>query len=154
VVVSTIQDDHRVVRFCKRKHVVRKDGVMVGVHPDFFNRRPPKPPATTPEKYLSALYFEMAGADDTARWIACRAAVPLANTTKHDALVLLHVGRIKAQGAKRKVKLRVTWEHKPAVPLKAAIHGVPYPPDEELCGLLKDLAVIEMQSMIVPAVAP
>ena len=56
----------------------------------------------------------------------------------------LNAGRIKEQGTKRSIKLRVTHERTKASPSYAAIRGVPIKPDDELCALLALVAVVEI----------
>jgi hypothetical protein len=141
--VANIGNDHHIVRHCKNKLLIRKDGEAVGVFPELFHLRPPTnefPQETT----LSAVYFEFFDGDHKMK--SCHSSIAVALTPKpKDALVRLNVGLIKDQGEKRSRQLRVTHEpDEPASPAYSVVRGIPVIPDDELNGLLATLAIIEI----------
>ena len=144
--VKPIPDDHHVVRHCRRRHVRRRRGdrTPIGVFPDFFHLRDANPPVRLqPEKYLSAVYFEVSGASDQARWLNSKAS--LFKAGKGEAYARLNAGRMKAQGVKVNIPLRVTHEPTATTPNYATIRGLPSKPDGRLTNLLASLSVVEMQ---------
>jgi hypothetical protein len=118
----------------------------IGVFPDFFQLR--EATMSRPrETYLSAVYFEISGLNDQKRWSGC--AANLFKLANGEAYVRLNAGLIRAQGAKRDTRLRVTHEPKKAVANYAAIRGINFTPDNQLNELLAALAVVEIVDRIV-----
>jgi hypothetical protein len=143
--VSNINNNHHIVRHCKNKLLIRKDGEAVGVFPELFHLRPPAndfPQETT----LSAVYFEFFDGDHNLKMKSCHSSIAIGLAPKpKDALVRLNVGLIKDQGEKRSRQLRVTHEpDEPASPAYSVVRGIPVIPDDELNGLLATLAIIEI----------
>jgi hypothetical protein len=139
--VTPINDDHHVVRHCKKKLTIRDQGVIIGVFPEAFQLRPATA-TREQETYLSAVYFEYFAGDDTAKLKACCAAITM-ELLPRDCLMKLCVGTIKEQGRKRKMALRVTHEPYDQNPAYSAIRGLPLKGDDELANLLATVAVLE-----------
>lgn len=138
-----IDSDHHVVRHCKRRLSIRKDGHVVGVHPEFFWLRPAKD-GRQAETYLSAVYFEFFdGQDDQLQ--KCADAMPVV-VNKGEAVVKLNAGAMRSHGQSANRPLRIVHEasHQ-TVPSKARILGLPVPPlspDEALCAALTGADVV------------
>jgi hypothetical protein len=143
--VANIDSDHHVVRHCKNKLLIRRDGEAVGVFPELFHLRSPRadfPQETT----LSAVYFEFFDGDKQSRMRSCHSSISVGLTPKpKDGLVRLNVGLVKDQGEKRSRQLRVTHEpDEPISPAYSVIRGIPITPDDELNLLLATLAIVEI----------
>jgi hypothetical protein len=140
---ENIPDEHHVVRHCKNRLLKRRrDRRVYGVQPGLFHLRPPAAERDQ-EKYLSASYYEFFAGNAASKLRACCKAIPF-SPKKSDGMVRLNVGKVKEQGSKRSIKLRVTHEGKKASPSYSAIRGVPFKPDHQLCALLAYLAVVEI----------
>jgi hypothetical protein len=61
-----------------------------------------------------------------------------------DVLIRMNAGLTREQGQERSIPLRVTHKSEKNCLAYAAIHGLPPTADDELCGLLKSLAIIEI----------
>jgi hypothetical protein len=144
--VTNIPDEHHIVRHCKNKLIIRKDGKIEGVHPEAFDLRPATATRAR-ETYLSALYFEHFSADHLARMKACCEALPLVPKNR-DGLMRLQVKSIKEQCMKKMVAIRVTHEPKKHCTGYAAIRGLPLDNDRELAELLATVALLEIVEVI------
>ena len=118
------------------------DDEPYGVFPELFHLRAAteKFPA---DKSLSGAYFEFFSGDSRSRMIGCKEAMPL-EMRKRDCLARLNAGKIREQGIKVSIQLRVLHEYSVECPAYAGIHGVPKKPNEELCGMLASLALVEL----------
>lgn len=140
--VVKIPDEHHVVRYCKKRLLIRDEGEIIGVFPELFHLRPASP-TREQEKYLSAVYYEYFNGSSALQMAKCRDALPLTPKPK-DALVRLSALSVREQGKKRKLSLRVTHEAKRRAAAYAAIRGIPIVPDQQLSGLLANFAVVEV----------
>jgi hypothetical protein len=110
-------------------------------YPEAFHLRPAT--AIMPEeKTLSGVYYEWFDGTEHEK---IKASCHFIHVTikRKDALLRLNSGLIRQQGTVRSVRLRVTHEPDKECPPYAAVHGMPRPPDDELCALLASLSVIE-----------
>jgi hypothetical protein len=141
--VINIDGDHHIVRFCKKRLLIRSADVIIGVYPELFHLRPPSmehPQETT----LSAVYYEFFNGSPQTKMKNCCKAISVSLTPKpKDGLARLNVGLIKEQGTKRSRPLRVTHEQEDDSPAYSVIRGIPIVPDDELNFLLATVAVIE-----------
>jgi hypothetical protein len=141
--VVNIHNDHHVVRFCKKKLLIRNEDTITGVYPELFHLRPPSKEFSQ-ETTLSALYYEFFDGSPQMKMKACCDAISVSLTPKpKDGLVRLNVGLVKEQGSKRCRPLRVTHEEEDSSPAYSVIRGIPIAPDDELNLLLATVAVIE-----------
>jgi hypothetical protein len=143
---SNIQDDHHFVKYCKRKVLIRENDVIIGIHPEAFELRPPAPPQfPKPETTLSGVYYEHYDGTDDEKIQACFHFIDM-DMKKVDALAKMRVNLIKEQGAKRSRSLRVRHEPFTECLGYSELHGLPKwsDTDRELCSLLARLSVIEI----------
>jgi len=145
--VVSIEGGHHIVRFCKKKLLIRSADEIIGVYPELFHLRPPSnehPQETT----LSAVYYEFFSGSPQTKMKNCCEAISVSLTPKpKDGLVRLNVGLIREQGTKRSRPLRVTHEEEDDSPAYSVIRGIPIVPDDELNLLLATVAVIETVSV-------
>jgi hypothetical protein len=108
--VVSIDINHHIVRFCKKRLLIRDGDRIIGVHPELFHLRPPS--ETEPqETTLSAVYYEFFNGTPVERMKKCHESICVSLTSKpKDGLARLNVGLIKEQGLKRSRSLRVTHE--------------------------------------------
>lgn len=139
--VKSIDDEHHVVRHCKKRLLIREAGKIVSVYPEAFHLRPATE-GFAKEDSLSVIYYEFFDGAAEVRMKECCAALTLEVRPK-DGLIRLNVGLIKEQGRKRERRLRVTHEPEPTCPAYAAIRGLPEKPDDELATLIANLAIVE-----------
>jgi len=140
--VTNIRDNHHFVKHCKNKQVIRENGIIISVYPEAFELRPPSAEFGQ-EKTLSGVYYEFFDGDAAQKICASCHFIQISMKPK-DVLVRMNAGLIKEQGRKRSIPLRVTHEPEIDCLAYAAIHGMPVKADDELCGLLKSLAVLEI----------
>jgi hypothetical protein len=138
--VTKIPDEDHIVRHCKHSQYFIHNG-KIRPHPEAFHLR--QASATLgAEKELSGVHYEwFEGTQDEKMSASCHFI--RVSMKRKDALLRLNSGLIKKQGAERSIKLRVTHEPDDECPPYAAIHGLPAPPDDTLCGLLASLSVID-----------
>jgi hypothetical protein len=101
---SPIADDHHLVRHCKKKFLIWKDGQFVGVQPEALALRPPSQDRKQ-ETYLSAVHYEHFDGNHLARMKACREATPL-TPKADDRLLLMNAGLLKKHGTYDQYKVR------------------------------------------------
>lgn len=133
--------DHHFVKHCKKRELIRENGVIVGVYPAAFYLRP-KDAKNPEEKWLSGQYFEYYDGDEQEKLCACCHFI-LMEMKKNDAVCRMPVGPIKDAGNKRGRSLRVLHQGDADSPGYAGLHGLPKAsdqPDDELLSLLATLA--------------
>jgi hypothetical protein len=136
--------EHHFIKHCKKRELIRENGVIVGVFPAAFYLRP-KDANYPEEKWLSGQYFEFYDGTEQEKLCACCHFIPL-EMKKHDALCRLKIGEIKEAGVKRGKSLRVFHQGEDDSPGYAALHGLPKasdPVDDELLSLLSTLAALD-----------
>jgi hypothetical protein len=140
--VSNIADDHHFVKHCKNKLAIRENGKVVSVHPEAFELRAASGKYTQ-EKTLSGVYYEFCDGNSAEKLCACCHFIQIEVKPK-DVLIRMNAALIREQGKKRSRSLRVTHEPDNDCLAYAAVHGIPVIADDELNGLLKSLAVLEI----------
>ncbi|TAK09066.1 hypothetical protein EPO44_01775 [bacterium] len=138
-------DEHHVVRHCKKKFLIWKDGQVVGVQPEAFALRPASEERKQ-ETYLSAVHYEHFEGDHKAKMKACCEATPL-EPKPEDRLLLLNAGLLKRHGTYEQYKIRAL--HMPKADRKsyAGIHGLPIKTDANLNNRLLTQCVLERMSV-------
>ena len=138
-----IPDEHHIVRHCKRKFLIRENGVTVGVFPEFLYLRESVPPDGSRETYLSAFYYEFFTGSEAERMAGCASALPFG--VKPGAMIRLSAGAIRDEGKVQQVPLRVTHEiSNKTIPSKARIDGMPALPNVQLASSICANAVVEI----------
>jgi len=99
------------------------------VWPDAFLLRP-----ATKEKpeedYLSSDYFEHFSGTAEQILEQCRSACKIVNIKNDDQLAQLNVGKMKEQGDKRKLNIKVLHQGTKSRPSYAGVYGLPSPTQE------------------------
>lgn len=103
---SPMADEHHLVRHCKKKFLIWKDGKVVGVQPEAFALRPPSEERKQ-ETYLSAVHYEHFDGDHRVRMISCCEATPL-EPKPEDRLLLVNAGLLKKHGTYDRHKVRLS----------------------------------------------
>jgi len=140
--VANIPDDHHFVKHCKNKLAIRENGNVIAIHAEAFELRPPTK-SFPQEKTLSGVYYEFCDGTAGEKICACCHFIQIEVKPK-DVLIRMNAKLIREQGQKRSMPLRVTHGPEKDCLAYAAIHGLPVKPDDELNGLLKSLAVLEI----------
>ena len=142
---TNLHDDHHFVKYCKNKLLIRENDVIIGVHAEAFELRPPTPQFPKPEKTVSGVYYEHYDGTAAEKICACFHFIDM-DMKKIDALARMRVGLIKEQGKKRSRSLRVKHEPFDECLGYAALHGLPKSTDtdQELCALLARLSVVQI----------
>ncbi len=149
---SPMADDHHVVRHCKKKFLIWKDGEVVGVQPEAFELRPPTADRKQ-ETYLSTVHYEHFQGDHLARMKACCKATPL-EPKPEDRLLFINAGLLKKIGSYDRYNVRAL--HMPKADRKsyAGIHGLPIKTDVDLNNRLLTGSVLERMPVKVAMAAP
>jgi len=135
---KTIPDAHHVVRHCKKRLLIVEHGEVHGAFPEAFELRPATDKRLV-EAYLSSIYFEFYEGTDSERMKACLAALPLTPKSA-DGLMKVNAGKARAEGVRRKTKIKVSHEGKKSCPSYATIRGLPI--DNSNRELLSALALL------------
>ncbi|WP_426532631.1 hypothetical protein [Bradyrhizobium sp. McL0615] len=145
-------DEHHIVRHCKKKFLIYKDGEVVGVQPEALELRPPSPERKQ-ETYLSAVHYEHFAGDHPARMKSCCEATPL-QPKPEDRLLLINAGLLKRHGTYDRYKVRAL--HMPKADRKsyAGIHGLPTKADANLNNRLLTQCVLERMPVRVAMAGP
>jgi hypothetical protein len=142
---SPMADEHHVVRHCKKKFLIWKDGEVVGVQPEAFALRPPSKDRDQ-ETYLSAVHYEHFEGHHLARMKSCCEATPL-QPKPEDRLLLISAGLLRKHGTYDRCKVRAL--HMPKADRKsyAGIHGLPIETDADLNNRLLTQCVLERMAV-------
>jgi hypothetical protein len=134
-------DEHHLVRHCKKKFLIWKEGEVVGVQPEAFALRPPAGERKQ-ETYLSAVHYEHFDGDHSARMKGCCDATPL-EPKPEDRLLLINAGLLKKHGTYGQYKVRALLMPKADRKSYAGIHGLPFKTDADLNNRLLTQCVLE-----------
>jgi hypothetical protein len=136
-----IADEDHVVRHCKKKFLIWKDGNVVGVQPEALALRPPSQDREQ-ETYLSVVHYEHFTGDHLARMKSCCAATPL-EPKPEDRLLLINAGLLKKHGSCDRYKVRALQMPKAGRKAYSGIHGLPIKMDADLNNRLLTKCVLE-----------
>lgn len=138
---SPIADEHHIVRHCKKKFLIWKDGNVVGVQPEAFALRPPFG-GRPQETYLSAVHYEDFSGTHMERMKACCEATPL-DPKPEDRLLFINAGLLKKHGTYGHYKVRALKMPKADRKSYAGVHGLPTKTDVDLNNRLLTQCVLE-----------
>ncbi|SRR6266704_2571873 len=148
---SPIADADHIVRHCKKKFLIWKDGEVVGVQPEAFALRPPSGDRPQ-ETYLSAVHYEHFLGNHLARMKACCEATPL-QPKPEDRLLFINAGLLKKSGTYGRYKVRAFLMPKADRKSYSGIHGLPVKTDADLNNRLLTQCVLERMA-VKEALAP
>jgi hypothetical protein len=149
---SPMADEHHLVRHCKKKFLIWKDGEVVGVQPEAFELRPPSQDRKQ-ETYLSAVHYEHFDGNHLARMKSCCEATPL-QPKPEDRLLLINAGLLKKYGTYDRYKVRALHMPKADRRSYAGIHGLPIKTDADLNNRLLTQCVLERMPVKIAMAAP
>jgi hypothetical protein len=138
---SPMEDRDHLVRHCKKKFLIWKDGQVVGIQPEAFSLRPASNDRQQ-ETYLSAVHYEHFEGDHLAKMKACCEATPL-TPKPEDRLLLIEAGLLKKHGTYDRYKVRALLMPKTDRRSYAGIHGMPVKTDADLNSRLLSHCVLE-----------
>lgn len=138
--VTSIPDDHHIVKYLKNREYYLHNG-RITPYPEAFHLRGPTN-LFPQEETISGVYYEWF--DGTAHQ-KLQASVHFIDMSmkRKDALIRMNAGRIRKQGTEVGRKLRVTNEPEEDCPPYSAIRGLPVEPDQKLCALLASMTLVE-----------
>lgn len=143
-----VDNTHHFVKHCKKRELIRENGVVIGVFPAAFYLRTAQ--GSEPEEtWLSGQYFEFYDGTDQERLCACCHFIPM-EMKKQDALCRMNVAKVREIGTKRSRSLRVLHQAEKESPGYAGVHGLPKasdPIDDELLSLLCELAALDVTTI-------
>jgi hypothetical protein len=142
---SLMADDQHVVRHCKKRLVIFKNGQAVGFHPELLELRPPTKDRGQ-ETYASVTHYEFYQGNHLARMKACCQATPTVKKPK-DRMVRLNAGCLKRHGTYGAYKVRVLHMPKATRKSYAGVHGLPIKLDVDLNNKLLTQCVIDHEAV-------